>query len=84
MSFYASPEHASALPLTGAVEAVHRLAEKNEICIVTGRPEDAEAYTLHWLSYHFGDELPVIHFTNHASMDHSKYRLAKRRDTAAT
>ncbi|MCB9818732.1 hypothetical protein H6788_00975 [Candidatus Nomurabacteria bacterium] len=63
-SFYHSPEHMLASPVSGAVEAIRLLSETYSLQIVTSRPDSTRPPTLKWLDNHFPRLFHNFHFTN--------------------
>lgn len=62
--FYVTDEHARALPVTGAQEALKRISRAHNCVVVTSRPETIRERTLEWCEKHFPGLFRDIHFTN--------------------
>ncbi len=62
--FYASHEHISAAPVTGAQEAIARIGKKHELHIITSKPDYLREATEKWIERFYPDSFKRIHFTN--------------------
>ncbi len=69
--FYNSEHHAEAEPIEGAPEALARLAEANELHIVTASPEEMKDRIEAWLGKNFTNRFKGIHFTRKSIFDNS-------------
>ncbi len=64
-NFYLHDDHINAEPMEGAVESIKNLAEKNDLYIVTAKPDHLEKITLDWVNKYFPGIFKEIHFANH-------------------
>jgi len=64
-AFHDEREFLEIEPITGALEAVHRLQQLGELHFVTARQEAIAQKTHDWIKKHFGIEKDRIHLGNH-------------------
>lgn len=75
--FFCSLEHLEALPVTGAVDGLRILGEKN-CCIITARPPMTKELTTMWLQQHCPEMIERIHFVGKETRySHSKSTKAE-------
>ena len=67
--FYYHDDHINSLPIEGAVEAVKKLAENNDLYIITAKPDSLEQKTLEWVEKYFAGAFKNIHFANHTDKE---------------
>jgi uncharacterized HAD superfamily protein len=67
--FYNSEHYLGAEPVKGAPEAIARLAETNELYIVTASPEEIKDRVEVWLGKHFTNKFKGIHFIKKSIFD---------------
>ena len=63
--FYEAEDHACALPIKGAQEAVQKLSSMHSLVIITSKPESMAHETHDWVCRNFGNIFDAIHFGNH-------------------
>jgi len=68
-TFYDSPEHRDALPVSGAYEALRTLTGKYEFSIVTAKPKRLRDMTQAWIDRYFPGIFESIHFTGNYHLD---------------
>ena len=64
--WYDSEEHTQSMPISGAIEAIEKLAQSYELHIITSRPSSIRKPTRLWLERYFAKHFAEIHFTNHS------------------
>jgi 5'(3')-deoxyribonucleotidase len=64
-AFHDEPEFEEIEPITGSLEAIHKLQELGELHFVTARQAAIENKTHNWIKKHFGIEKHRIHVGNH-------------------
>jgi 5'(3')-deoxyribonucleotidase len=64
-AFHDEPEFEEIEPITGSLEAVHKLQSMGELHFVTARQEAIATKTYDWIKKHFGIEKDRIHIGNH-------------------
>lgn len=64
-AFHDEPEFEEIEPITGSLEAIHKLQELGELHFVTARQEAIANKTHNWIKKHFGVDKHRIHIGNH-------------------
>ncbi len=72
MEFCLSERHKNTLPVSGAIEAIRKLAADHELHIITAREEARKGVTLEWIDMHIPTVITSITFASHIDVVHSR------------
>jgi uncharacterized HAD superfamily protein len=76
--FYSREHDESIMPVFGALEAINKLKEKNELVIITGRPDSTNDFVKKWIEKHFPDSFnKIIHTNQFFGVHREKSKVAK-------
>jgi uncharacterized HAD superfamily protein len=77
LDFYHSEDHRSAIPVSGAVDAIAQLSKEHTIHVITSKPEFMKEETERWIQKYFPGMISSIQFMNHYHGDGKKRSKAE-------
>ena len=78
-AFHDEAEFEEIEPITGSLEAVHKLEEIGHLHFVTARQEAIADKTYNWIRKHFGIEKERIHIGNHWTRSSDKVQVKRNK-----
>ena len=63
-AFYNSQDFSKITPIEGAKESIFELGKKNNLYVITSRPDSTSKETVRWLNEHFPNIFLKVHFIN--------------------
>ncbi|MBS3154524.1 hypothetical protein J4424_04415 [Candidatus Woesearchaeota archaeon] len=60
--FYSSPEYLGIPPKDGAIEIIPKIAEKNDLIVISGLPKEERENSLFWINRYFPERFSEAYF----------------------